>query len=48
MSTADARWLHTLSAEQALFAGARIIGSVRESVEGPPTTSIIAKYQRRW
>jgi hypothetical protein len=48
MSTAEARWLHTLSAEQALFAGASLVGSVSESVDGPLTSSIIAKYQRRW
>jgi hypothetical protein len=48
MSSADARWLHALSAEQPLFAGASIVGSVSESVDGPLTSSIIAKYQRRW
>jgi hypothetical protein len=48
LSSTDPRWLHALTAEQPLFAGASIAASVSESVEGPLTTSIIAKYQRRW
>lgn len=48
MSTVGERWLHTLSAEQTLFAGASVVGSVSESPEGPLNTSIVAKYRRLW
>ena len=47
-SAADPRWFHTLSAEQRLFDGASVVGSVSETPEGPLNTSILAKFQRRW
>jgi hypothetical protein len=48
ISTADARWLNSLSAEQRLFAGASIVGSISEVPDGPTTASIIARYRRSW
>jgi hypothetical protein len=48
MSTADPHWLHSLNAEQQLFEGASIVGSVSEMPEGPPNTSIVATFKRNW
>jgi hypothetical protein len=42
------RWLHTVTAEQQLFTGVRIAGSIAETPEGSAATSILAKFQRRW
>jgi len=48
LSSTDERWLRNVSAEQQLFKGVSIAGSFSESPGGPPTTSIVAKFQRRW
>jgi hypothetical protein len=48
LSSADERWLHTVSAEQKLFEGVTVTGTISESADGTPTTSLVAKFQRRW
>ena len=48
LSSSDDRWLNNVSAEQQLFKDVTIAGSISESVGGPPTTSITAKFLRRW
>jgi len=47
-STLDQRWLRTVSAEQELFKGASVVGSVSETTLGPLNTTILAKLQRHW
>lgn len=48
LSSVDTRWLHTVTAEQQLFTGVSIAGSIAETPDGPAATSILAKFQRRW
>jgi hypothetical protein len=48
LSSVDTRWLHTVTAEQQLFTGVSIAGSIAETPDGTAATSILAKFQRRW
>jgi hypothetical protein len=48
LSSVDTRWLHSVTAEQQLFTGVSIAGSIAETPDGTAATSILAKFQRRW
>ena len=48
LSSVDTRWLHSVTAEQQLFTGISIAGSVTETPEGSAAAGFLAKFQRRW
>jgi len=48
LSSVDARWLHSVTAEQQLFTGISIAGSVTETADGSAAAGFLAKFQRRW
>lgn len=48
MSTNDDRWRHSLGAEQKLFGGISVKGSVSETATGSPDKSISAGFKRTW
>lgn len=47
-SSADNRWLRTISAEQKLFDGVTITGSVSETPDGAADSSLMAGFRHRW
>ncbi|MBR0874401.1 hypothetical protein JQ633_28875 [Bradyrhizobium tropiciagri] len=48
LSTADDRWLRRVGAEQKLFDGVTVSGSVGETAQGTTSKSISAGYKRSW
>jgi hypothetical protein len=48
LSTADDKWLRKFGAEQKLFDGVSISGSVGETAQGATNKSISAGYKRSW
>ena len=48
MSTMDDRWLNSLSAEQKLFDGISVTGTVSETMSGEPNRSLTAGFKRSW
>jgi hypothetical protein len=47
-SSADDVWLNSLSAEQKLFGGLSITGTVSETVDGETDKSLTAGFRRKW
>jgi hypothetical protein len=47
-SSTDERWLHSVGAEQKLFGGVSITGSISETAAGPENKSITAGYKQSW
>jgi hypothetical protein len=47
-SSADDVWLNSLSAEQKLFGGLSITGTVSETAEGDTDKSLTAGFKRKW
>lgn len=47
-STTDDRWLRSVGAEQKLFGGVSINGSISQTVTGPENRSITAGYKQSW
>jgi hypothetical protein len=48
MSTVDEKWRRSLGAEQKLFGGISVKGSVTETATGIPDRSISAGFTRNW
>ncbi len=48
MSTIDEKWLRSIGAEQKLFDGISVKGSVSETATGAPDRSISAGFKRNW
>ncbi len=48
LSTADDRWLSHVGAEQKLFGGVSVTGSISETAEGYAERSLKAGYKYRW
>jgi hypothetical protein len=48
LSTADDRWLRKIGAEQKLFDGVSISGSIGETAQGASTKSLTAGFKRSW
>ena len=48
LSTSDDRWLRRIGAEQKLFDGVTVSGSVGETPEGTTSKSITAGFKRTW
>jgi hypothetical protein len=48
LSSADDRWLRKVGAEQKLFDGLSIAGSISETALGPLNTSVTAAFKRTW
>lgn len=47
-STTGDRWLRSVGAEQKLFGGVSINGSISQTVTGPENRSITAGYKQSW
>lgn len=47
-STTDSKWLRTIGAEQKLFGGVTVTGSVSETLAGVPNSSLTAGFKRQW
>jgi hypothetical protein len=47
-SSTDDRWLRSVGAEQKLFGGVSINGSISQTVTGPENKSITARYKQSW
>ncbi|MEH2510613.1 hypothetical protein V1291_001967 [Nitrobacteraceae bacterium AZCC 1564] len=47
-STADDKWLRRIGAEQKLFGGVSVTGTVSETPEGIPNSSLTAGFKRSW
>jgi hypothetical protein len=48
LSSADDKWLRKIGAEQKLFDGVSISGSVGETVQGVTNKSLTAGFKRSW
>jgi hypothetical protein len=48
LSTADDKWLRKVGAEQRLFDGVTISGSIGETPSGAASTSLSAGFKRKW
>jgi hypothetical protein len=48
LSTADDKWLRKVGAEQKLFDGVTISGSIGETPSGAASTSLSAGFKRKW
>jgi hypothetical protein len=48
LSTADDKWLRKVGAEQKLFDGVTISGSIGETPSGAANTSLSARFKRNW
>jgi hypothetical protein len=48
LSSADDRWLRKIGAEQKLFGGVSISGSIGETAQGAPNKSISAGFKHSW
>ncbi|HAO43854.1 MAG TPA: hypothetical protein DEA80_01985 [Afipia sp.] len=47
-SSADDKWLRRIGAEQKLFGGVTVTGSVSETPSGAPNSSLTAGFKTRW
>ncbi|WP_424628015.1 hypothetical protein [Bradyrhizobium sp. SYSU BS000235] len=47
-STADDKWLRRIGAEQQLFGGVSVTGTVSETPDGIPNSSLTAGFKRTW
>lgn len=47
-SSADDKWLRRIGAEQKLFGGVTVTGSVSETPSGAPNSSLTADFKTRW
>jgi hypothetical protein len=48
LSSSDDKWLRKLGAEQKLFGGVSVSGSIGETLQGAPNKSISAGFKRSW
>ncbi|WP_454616946.1 hypothetical protein [Bradyrhizobium cenepequi] len=48
LATGEDRWLHRIGAEQKLFDGVTISGSIGETAQGPANKSLTAGFKRSW
>jgi hypothetical protein len=48
LSSTDEKWLRTIGAEQKLFGGVRITGSISETPQGVPNRSLTAGFKHSW
>jgi hypothetical protein len=48
LSSSDDKWLRKFGAEQKLFGGVSITGSIGETLQGTPNKSISAGFKRSW
>jgi hypothetical protein len=48
LSTTDDKWLRKLGAEQKLFGGVSINGSIGETPQGATSKSLTAGFKRSW
>jgi hypothetical protein len=48
LSSADDKWLRKIGAEQKLFDGVSISGSVGETAQGVTNKSLTAGFKRSW
>jgi hypothetical protein len=48
LSTTDDRWLRKVGAEQKLFGGVNITGSISETLTGPSNKSLTAGFKHSW
>jgi hypothetical protein len=48
LATGEDKWLHRIGAEQKLFNGVTISGSIGESAQGPVNKSLTAGFKRSW
>jgi len=48
LSTTDDKWLRKIGAEQKLFGGVSLSGSIGETAQGAPNKSISAGFKRSW
>jgi hypothetical protein len=48
LSSTDDRWLRKIGAEQKLFGGVSVAGSIGETPQGAPNRSISAGFKRSW
>jgi hypothetical protein len=48
LSSADDRWLRKIGAEQKLFGGVSVSGSIGETPQGTPNKSISAGFKKSW
>jgi hypothetical protein len=48
LSSTDDKWLRRIGAEQQLFGGVSVSGSIGETLQGAPNKSITAGFKRSW
>jgi hypothetical protein len=48
LSSTDDKWLRTIGAEQKLFGGVSVSGSIGETPQGAPNRSFSAGFRRSW
>ena len=48
LSSSDDKWLRKIGAEQQLFGGVSVSGSIGETLQGAPNKSISAGFKRSW
>lgn len=48
LSSIDDEWLHTIGAEQKLFGGISVTGSISETPLGASNKSLTAGFKRSW
>jgi len=48
LSTSDDKWLRKVGAEQKLFGGVTISGSIGETAQGTTNESVTAGYKKSW
>jgi hypothetical protein len=48
MATTDDRWLRKVGAEQKLFGGVSISGTISETLQGPANKSLTAGFKHSW
>ena len=48
LSSSDERWLRKIGAEQKLFGGVSVSGSIGETPQGAPNKSISAGFKKSW
>jgi hypothetical protein len=48
LSTTDHRWLSRVGAEQQLFGGISVTGSINQTLDGGSSTSVSAGFRRTW
>jgi hypothetical protein len=48
LSTSDDKWLRKVGAEQKLFGGVTISGSIGETAQGTTSKSVTAGYKKSW